>query len=194
MKDDVRPYKQKGDTCAIACMMMALEYFKIISKANWYDERRLYRIYSSKYMSGTPFSALAFYMAKKGLKTKIFHEYEELFVNDKKAINQDDFKYAVEEYKEYLKYAKDNGTIVINGMDINIDTLKQELKADNLVILAGEINNTFHAILLIDYDDNSFIVYDPLYKAKQNRTFSEIENFINTSIGKWFISVGRKIK
>ena len=54
-------------------------------------------------MSGTPFSALAFYMAKKGLKTKIFHEYEELFVNDKKAINQDDFKYAVEEYKEYLE-------------------------------------------------------------------------------------------
>lgn len=183
MKDDVRPYKQKGDTCAIACMMMALEYFKIISKANWYDERRLYRIYSSKYMSGTPFSALAFYMAKKGLKIKIFHEYEELFVNDKKVINQDD-----------LKYAKDNGAIVINGMDINIDTLKQELKANNLVILAGEINNTFHAILLIDYDDNSFIVCDPLYKAKQNRTFSEIENFLNTSIGKWFISVGRKIK
>ena len=59
MDKDVRPYKQRGDTCAIACMMMVLEYYKVIPKANWYDERRLYRLYGSKYMDGTPFSALA---------------------------------------------------------------------------------------------------------------------------------------
>lgn len=77
MKKDVKPYKQRGNTCAIVCMMMVLEYYDIIEKANWYDE-------------------------------------------------------------------------------------------------------------------NKFIVCDPLYKMKQMRTFEEIDNFMNTSIGKWFISVNNK--
>lgn len=54
MDKNVRAYKQRGDTCAIVCMMI-LEYYKIISKVNWYDERRLYRIYGSKYMPGHHF-------------------------------------------------------------------------------------------------------------------------------------------
>ena len=92
MNKNVRPYKQRGDTCAIVCMLMVLEYYKIISKVNWYDERRLYRIYCSKYMIGTPFSALAYYMSKNGLNTTIFHESQELFKNDKGLIDQDGFK------------------------------------------------------------------------------------------------------
>ena len=73
MNKNVKPYKQRKDTCAIACMMMVLEYYGVIEKANWYDERRLYRIYGSKYLSGTPFSALAFHLAKNCLKTTIYH-------------------------------------------------------------------------------------------------------------------------
>ena len=61
MDKNIYPYKQKGDTCAIACMMMVLEYYYIMDKANWYDEKRLYRIYGFKYMTGTPFSALAYH-------------------------------------------------------------------------------------------------------------------------------------
>lgn len=37
MDKNVRPYKQRGNICAIACMMMVLEYYKVITKANWYD-------------------------------------------------------------------------------------------------------------------------------------------------------------
>lgn len=55
MDKNVRAYKQRGDTCAIVCMMMILGYYKIIPKVNWYDERRLYRIYGSKYMPGHHF-------------------------------------------------------------------------------------------------------------------------------------------
>ena len=148
MDKDVRPYKQKGDTCAVVCMLMVLEYYKIIPKANWYDERRLYRIYKSKYMSGTPFAAIAFYMSKKGLKTTIYHENINLFKNDQGTIDKIDFKLAMDEYKEYLKYAKNNGTKIINGININIDLLKQELQNNNLVILAGEISGGYHAIIL----------------------------------------------
>ena len=114
MDKDVRPYKQRGDTCAIVCMMMVLEYYKVISKANWYDERRLYRLYGSKYMDGTPFSALAFYLSKNGLETTICHESKELFKNDQGVVDQADFKFAMDEYKDYLKYAENNGTKVVN--------------------------------------------------------------------------------
>ena len=194
MDKDVKPYKQRGDTCAIACMMMILEYYKVISKANWYDERRLYRIYRSKYMSGTPFSALAFYMAKNGLDTTIYHESQELFENKRGMLDNNDFNLAMNEYKNYLKYAENNGAKIVNGVDININALKQKLQDGNLVILAGELAGGYHAILLTGYDQNGFKVCDPLYKVKQYRTFDEIENFMNTSIGKWYISVNDKTK
>ena len=67
MDKDVHPYKQRKDTCAIACMLMVLEYYKVIEKANWYDEKRYYRLYGSKYVVGTPFSALAYHFSKNGL-------------------------------------------------------------------------------------------------------------------------------
>ena len=194
MDKNVRPYRQRGDTCAVACMMMVLEYYKVIPKANWYDEKRLYRLYGSKYMSGTPFSALAFYMSKNGLETTIYHENQDLFKNNLGAINNDDFKSAMGEYKEYLKYAENNGTKVVNGINITIDVLKQKLQDGNLVILSGEVPGGYHAILLTGYDKNQFSVCDPQYKTKQYRTFNEIESFMNTSIGRWFISVNDKTK
>lgn len=194
MDKDVRPYRQRGDTCAIVSMMMVLEYYKIIPKANWHYERRLYKIYGSKYMSGTPFSALAFYMSKKGLETTICHENQELFKNNQGVIDQYNFKFAMDEYKEYLKYAENYGAKIVNGMDITVDVLKQKLQNGDLIILAGEIPGAYHAILLTGYDQNGFKVCDPLYKTKQNRTFDEIEKFMNTSIGKWFISVNDKTK
>lgn len=194
MDKNVRPYKQRGETCAIVCMMMVLEYYKVIPKANWYDERRLYRIYGSKYMIGTPFSALAFHMAKNGLEIMIYHENKELFKNDQGTINSDNFELAMSEYKEYLNYAENKGAKVVNGVNITINLLKQKLQDGNLVILAGEIPGGYHAVLLTGYDEYGFKVCDPLYKTKQNRTFNEIENFMNTSIGKWFISVNDKTK
>lgn len=194
MDKNVRPYKQKGDTCAIACMMMVLEYYKVIEKANWYDERRLYKIYGSKYTNGTPFSALAFHMAKNGLDTTIYHESQNLFENNYNVFSKEDFEFAIGEYKEYLGFAKNNGAKISNGILINTNVLKQKLQDDNLVILAGEISSGYHAVLLTGYDENGFMVCDHLYKAKQTRTFEEIENFMNTSIGKWFITVNDKTK
>lgn len=189
MNKNVRPYKQRGDTCAIACMMMVLEYYKKIDKANWYDERRLYKIYGSKYISGTPFSALAYHMSKNGLNVVIYHKDINLFSNNKRVLDNYDFELAMNEYKENLNIAEKNGTKVINGIDININLLKDKLEEDNLIILAGEISGRYHAILLIGYDGRGFIVCDPLYKEKQIRTFDEIEDYMDTSIGKWFITV-----
>lgn len=189
MDKKVKPYKQRGDTCAIVCMLMVLEYYKIIVKANWYDERRLYKIYRSKYMAGTPFAALAFHLAKNGLETTIWHEDKDLFNNKREVIANDAFKLAMDEYKTYLECAVSKGANVICGIDITVELLKQKLREDNLVILAGKLQNCYHAILIVGYDNDSFFVCDPLYKEKQIRTSEEIKKFMNTDIGKWFISV-----
>ena len=194
MVKNVKQYKQRGETCAIVCMMMVLEYYKIMDKANWYDERRLYKIYGSKYMSGTPFSALAYHMSKNGLDTTLYHADLNLFNNDCGVLNDYDFELAMEEYKENLIIAKKSGAKVVNGININIELLKEKLQEGNLVILAGEIYGGYHAILLTGYDEKGFIVCDPLYKDKQYRTYEEIEKFMNTSIGKWFITVNDKTR
>ena len=83
MKKDIKPYRQNGNTCAIVCMLMVLEYYGLIPKINKYYENKYYRIYKSRYMEGTPLSALAWHFAKNGLNTEIVHSYKEIFNNDK---------------------------------------------------------------------------------------------------------------
>lgn len=103
---DVRPYKQKGMTCAISCMLMVLEYYKVIDKANKLYERKYYHDYHSKYMEGTPFSAVVSHLAKKGLKVELCHSKKELFTNDKKILSDYVFKESLKEYINYLDLAK----------------------------------------------------------------------------------------
>lgn len=189
MDKDINIYKQRGNTCAIACMMMALEYCGLMSKANWYDERRLYKTYASKYMTGVPFSAIAYHLAKKGLDVSIYHADENYFNNDRHILDKDIFDLALKEYTEYIDKAKKFNTIVVNNIDINIDLLKDKLDQDNILILAIQMNNNFHAVLLSGYDENNFYVCDPLYKEKQLKNYEEMDEYINTDIGKWFISV-----
>lgn len=194
MEKNVDVYKQRGDTCAVACMMMALEYFKVMEKANWYDEKRYYRIYGSKYLSGTPFSALAFHFSKNGLDTRLFHEDLSLYNNNNNAIDKRVFQLAMTEYKNLLERAKLVGTNVFNGIKIDAQLIREELEKGYLVILAGEIIGGYHAILISGYNDNVFIVCDPLYKSKQIKTEEELNRFMDTSIGKWFISVSNNSK
>lgn len=192
MHKNIRPYKQRGNTCAIACLMMVLEYYHIIEKANWHDEKRLYKIYGSKYLEGTPFSALAFHLSKNGLNVTLYHSDKNLFNNKKKILSDSDFNLAMEEYKIYLKRAKEKGTKIVNGIDINSDLLKKELKQGNIIILAGNLNGILHAILISGYENNHFIICNPLYKEKQLKTKEELEKFMDTFLGKWFIAVSDK--
>lgn len=192
MHKNIRPYKQRGNTCAIACLMMVLEYYHIIEKANWHDEKRLYKIYGSKYLEGTPFSALAFHLSKNGLNVTLYHSDKNLFNNKKKILSDSDFNLAMEEYKIYLERAKEKGTKIVNGIDINSDLLKKELKQGNIIILAGNLNGILHAILISGYENNHFIICNPLYKEKQLKTKEELEKFMDTFLGKWFIAVSDK--
>lgn len=45
MELDVKPYRQRKMTCAISCMLMVLEYYKVIPKADWlYEKNTIGRI------------------------------------------------------------------------------------------------------------------------------------------------------
>ena len=192
MVHEIKPYKQRGDTCAIACMLMILEYLNIIPKADWKLERKYYRIYQSHYMVGTPISAIAWHFAKNGLDTEVIHSENQIFTNKNSMLPEDLYEETLKEYMTFLNKAQDKGAIIINGKDINCDILRKKLEEDKLIILAGQMGNSLHAILLCGYDNDKFIVCDPLYKQKQIRTKEEIEMFINTKIGKWCVTVTSK--
>lgn len=193
MNKDVKPYKQKGNTCSIACMLMVLLYFKRIDKIDWYEEKRLYKIYKSKNMEGTPLSSVAYHLAKNGLDVSIYHEDRELFRNNG-VFESDKYNLLINEYNEYLGYGKNKGLNVISGIDVTIELLIRMLKEDNIIILAGQIDKMYHSIIICGYDENGFIVCDPLYKEKQYKSFEEINKYMSTDIGKWFITVKEENK
>ena len=192
MDKDIKPYKQKGMTCAIACMLMVLEYFGLISKADWILEKKYYRIYHSKYMEGTPFSALAWHFAKNGLETEIIHSEHDFFDNSSHTLSDTIFEEAMSEYKGFIKIALEKGAKVINGVDINCTMLKRYIEEGKMIIAAGQCSTMLHAILIFGYNENGFLVCDPLYGKKQVKTNKEITSFIQTSIGKWCVVVGEK--
>lgn len=161
--NNIKPYKQKGNTCAIARLLMILKHYKIIEKISWQEERRLYRVYHCNYMEGVPFSAIAFHLSKKGLNVTLCHSEKGMFKNEG-VLKSESFENAMDEYKAYLKNAELKGTKVINGAEINAELLKELLISGNIIMLAGHVGEAFHAILLSGYNDNQFIVCDPLQK------------------------------
>ena len=192
MDKDIKPYKQKGMTCAIACMLMVLEYFQLIPKADWMLERKYYRIYHSKYMEGTPFSALAWHFAKNGLDTEIIHSERDFFDNSSHTLSDTIFEDAMLEYKEFINIAIEKGAKVTNGVDINCIMLKKCIEEGKMVIIAGQYGAMLHAILVFGYNEKGFLVCDPLCGKKQVKTDQEITSFIQTPIGKWCVVVGEK--
>ena len=194
MEKDIKPYKQRGMTCAIACMLMVLEYYNIIPKADWQYEKKYFRIYRSNIMPGTPFSALAWHFSKNDLETEVIHSEKEIFVNCDNLLSEGDFEKAMDEYKSFLNVAKTKGASVINGAKINSKMLKKKLQEDKLIILAGRYGEYLHAILLCGYEKDNFIVCDPQYKNKQIKSFDEINSFMSTPLGKWCVTVSQKNK
>lgn len=190
MKKELMYYKQNGDTCTICCMLMVLVYYNIIDKITWYDERRYYRIYKSRYINGVPFSAILYHLSKKGLYTSIYHSESNLFSNNN-IFTKNIYELLINEYKDFLTNAISIGSKVYRGINIDINLLIDKLN-NNLIILAGMVDNVYHAIVLLEYSNDTFIIYDPLYGNKQNKTNEEINIFMNTNIGKWFIVVNNK--
>ncbi len=192
MTKEIRLYQQRRDTCAIACMLMVLEYYDFIPKATWVWEKKYDRSYRSKYMTGTPLSAVAWHFAKNGLKTKIIHSEEQFFHNQNHFLEDYTYSSAVTEYCSFLKMASQYGVEVQTGVALDSQLLEKELKEGNLVILAGQRGKFLHAVLLGDILDQKILVFDPLEKIPRWQTKEQLENFMNTPIGKWCVCVRKE--
>lgn len=188
MKKDIKHYKQSGNACAIACLLMILEYYDVIAKANYVYEKKYYNSYSSQYLLGVPLSAVFWHLIKNNINAEMFHSEKNLFSNNKQMIDDNIFNLAIIEYKEYLEYAILKGAKVYNGVNINIDLIKEKVK-DNFIILAGVINQNFHTILITSFKNDYFIVNDPAVNVSTNIKCDKVNEFMNTDIGKWFIAI-----
>lgn len=194
MEKEIQPYRQTGMTCAIACMLMVLQYYGKIEKANRLYENEYFRRYRSKYLDGTPFSAIAYHLAKNDLKTEIIHSCPEIFDNSANMLSENMFKLSMQEYSKYLDAARNNGAKIKNGCTIDTSMLRKCLEEDKMVIIAGQIGEILHAILVCGYNEDKFIVCDPLYKEKSIMAAEEIDRFMATALGKWCVTVSQKIK
>ena len=188
---EVIHYRQHGSTCVVCCMLMLLEYYGVISKVIKYDESRLFKKLKSSYMEGTPFSAAAWYLAKEGLMCELIHSQEKVFKNDN-YIDDETYDCLMDEYLKWCEYSINKGVIINNGVDISCYLLKEKIDCGNKIILAGMVGKILHAILIEGYNDESFVVCDPLKKEKELVKYNQIEEFMNTPLGKWCICVKKK--
>lgn len=185
---EIKPYKQRGDTCVIACMIMFLEYYKIIPKATSHHEKRYYETYKSNVMKGVPLSACAFHLSKSGLDVEVIHEEKNYFKNEAH-MTEDTYITALLEYKLFLEKAINFGASVKIGVKIDTELLKNKLKEGKNIILVGVVENTLHAILLIGFENEEFKIIDPLIKKIDFRKATEIEKYSQTKYGKWLLTI-----
>lgn len=184
----VKVYRQKReDSCAICCMMMVMEYFGIISCNSYYEKHFYYKL-KSNYISGTPLSAVAWYLNKLGLEVEIFHSSKDIFVNNEYLDNYT-FLNCMDEYKKYLSYCENKGVVICNGISIDGSFIKNKIKDNYLIILSGIIGNVLHAVLVENYDEEKFVVCDSLCKEKVCYSEEEIDKFCDTPLGKWCVCV-----
>ena len=183
MEKEIKSYRQRGDTCAIVCMLMVLEYYGLIPEVNKYYEDKYYRIYKSKYMEGTPLAAVAWHFAKNGLDTEIVHSNKEIFNNDKGVIDKSIYDNLMEEYETFLRQAESVGARISNGIDLNNNLIREKLEDNYLVILAGEVDKVLHIVLISKYKNNMYVVSDPLYEEKQLWSEEELVKYMDTQIG-----------
>ena len=185
----ITPYKQHRYNCAIACLLMILEYKKIIPKATYFYEKEYEKRYYSRYMEGTPFSAIAYHLSKNHLKVKLVHSEKDYFTNANQFLPDSVFQNTMKEYQSYLQGVIENGGVVETHISITIAFLQEQLNHGYVIVLAGMSGKVLHEIVLCGYESDNFVVCDPFYKKQQLHPCEEIEKFMDTSIGKWCILV-----
>ncbi len=176
-------------TCGASCAMMVENYFRN-TQMNKQKEQVIYDSCSITTLEGTHESALALYLKKLGLRTRIIHENPNILSYWDK-IPKDIFEKAERFYRAKLKEAEEA------GVELHIDTIdaKSFIKQLNdgyvpiaSIMLPGQI---LHSIIIRGYSksdtDLSFDVLDPL---NGNYQLSEVElnKLINLPFGKVLVA------
>lgn len=184
---NVKPYQQTADTCGASCLMMAMHYFGE-SDLTQVKENHFHVRSKSTYLEGNHFSALAKEAARAGLETILVHSETAMFKNEG-LFNDDFFKILMKEYGDYLLGAQKYGTKILNGENIDYQSIKKYLEDNYLVLIAGHLGKVLHTVLAVGYNEEGLIVCDPLEKGKEVVSKDNLEEFVETPIGKWILSI-----
>ena len=143
-------------------------------------------------MIGTPFSTIAEYLSKKDFDIEVIHSDKNLFHNDNSYLDNGTFIIGMNEYKQHLDKAIKNGVELTTDCEISADLIREKLKNNNMVMLAGHCGYYLHAELVCGYDNDNFIVFDPLKGCKKKMSEEELIRYSKTPIGEWCLSIKRK--
>lgn len=199
MRKKIRFYKQHTlETCGPACMLMLLDLYRKIEYPTPKQEMKLYSLYRSKAFRGVNGAAIANCLSKNNLAVHLVHSSSQMMDNREEYFPENLFAKLLTEYQAEIEKCADRIRIS-TGADITCTTLRQELDADRQVILEtiipgdadGIHDHVLHWILLYGYEGDFFLACDPL-SEKIKMTATELEEYMDTPIGKIYIAVGKK--
>lgn len=166
MCKNIKLYRQHGPTCAIASLMMLMNYYGVIDKCNRLIERELYRKYKSKLIDGAHFSGIAYYLQKNRIDVELLHSESQYFSNNKGYMPE--MEYILNEYKEFIENSNIKTYCNVN---ITPDFIRKELEDGKLIMLAGNAGKELHSVLVCGYNNNQFFICDPLLKERKKNNY-----------------------
>ena len=196
MRKKLRFYKQHSmETCGPACMLMLLDLYGKIEYPTQKQELKLYSLYRSKAFKGVNGAAIANCLSKNGLDVHLVHSSPRMMDNRDGYFPEELFAALLAEYRSECE--KGAGRVSVSGAEISCNTLRQELDAGRQIILEtiipgdadGIHDHVLHWVVVYEYEGDLFHVCDPL-SSKIKLTAQELEHYMDTPIGKIYISVG----
>jgi len=209
-------HQQTGETCGIACILMALTAFGKIRKPtpSLHDEKSAEEIFYDMYgfwldentRLGTLGSAIAYALACRRLDAELWHESEQLIENRGGYFPEALHAKMLRSHQDWI--TKANGAFCVRtGVRLDAQAVRGELAKDRLLILQclvdgnadGMHDKVLHWILVFDEVNGHFRAYNPSYDRPSQTapnyielTAQELEAYMDTPVGASMISVGER--
>lgn len=190
LNKQVKPWRQHGPTCSAACFVAVANHFGV-GKLNETFEFAVAQASRSYLIAGQHYSGIASQAVGMGLEVILLHSAQHFFDNMGNFFSDDLFKALVREYRSYLNLVENNQRLVVKcGAEITKKALRNYLEQGYLVMIAGVFgDDNLHSKLLIGYNATGFIVIDPLRGQAQQESYSNIEHFMDTKVGRWAMAI-----
>lgn len=189
MRKKVEGFAQSADTCASAAYMMAMHAL-LGTPLSTEEEHRLHEQAQSRMIPGAFFSALAVEGVKNGAAVTLLHSEEEMFKRGN--FDPATFSKLLDEYKMHARVAERQGALIKSGIEFSEEKVKDFLRNNQLLVIAGTMGGFLHAIVAIGYSPEGIIVRDPLNPVPQVWRTGRLDRYMKTAIGQWMMVIGRK--
>ena len=197
MRKKLRLYRQTWDeTCGPACILMLLDYYKIITYPTKRAEKEIYDAYETDVYPGMNGAAVARHLAQRGLKPTIYYSSENGMDNKERYFEEGIYQGLLLEYHTQIEKA--NGKVkTVHTQKIDCDFLREQLKQGCQIILEcfvegnadGIHEKVLHWVVVYGYQDGEFLVADPAAVRKRRIPDAEMEEYMETPIGRMAIAV-----